>query len=229
MCIWGFIFSFFSRPFEHGNMDLQKWLFVSIGFSFFALAIYIIVSFVQKYVYQKVGKWNTGSEIFIYFLFYALYSISTYFYYRSSAINGFYSFLEFMQNIIFNLFLIMTPLLFFLRMYSLKLIPQKEEKITIKGENKLDILKINKSELVCITNSQNYVEIFYLEGNEMNSKLIRSSLKKMQTDLPFLIQAHRSHLINPVHFKSWKDSSTLLLTQMEIPVSKNYKDQLLEL
>lgn len=98
-----------------------------------------------------------------------------------------------------------------------------------KGENRLDILKINKADLVCISNAQNYIEIFYIENNKLHSKLIRSSLKKVLDDFGFLVQIHRSHLINPSHFKSWRNSNTIILTQIELPVSKNYKDVLLAL
>ncbi|WP_234418146.1 LytTR family DNA-binding domain-containing protein [Aquimarina aquimarini] len=110
------------------------------------------------------------------------------------------------------------------RRYSIKLIPIPEDILSIKGDNKLDILKIKKSELISISNAQNYVEIFFINNNELNSKLIRSSLTKMQEDLDFLVRIHRSHLINPSHFKSWKNKNTISLTLMELPVSKKYKE-----
>lgn len=138
-------------------------------------------------------------------------------------------FLDFFTEIILNITLIITPIIFLLRRYTIKLIPQKEEYITFKGDNKLDFLKIKKNELICISNSQNYVEIFFLENEQLKTKLIRSSLKKIQYEFDFLIQIHRSHLINPSHFKSWKDSTNILLTQVELPVSKNYKNRLLTL
>lgn len=83
--------------------------------------------------------------------------------------------------------------------------------------------------MVCVSNAQNYVEIFYIENGKLVSKLIRSSLKKVQEDFDFLMQIHRSHLINPVHFKSWRNPNTIILTQIELPVSKNYKETLLAL
>lgn len=225
--IWGFLFAIIIRPFEHGQMDLSKWIYVSVGFSFIAFLSYIFISFIQQFIFQKKGKWNTLLEVGMYFLFYALYAIATYIYYRSALISGMYGFSEFFVKIIFSLVLILTPLLYFARKYTLKLIPDTEADIVIKGENQLDILKIKTSELICISNAQNYVEIFYVEENELKSKLMRSSLKKMQTDLAFLIQIHRSHLINPSHFKSWKDSTTISLTKLDLPVSKKYKSQLL--
>ena len=37
------------------------------------------------------------------------------------------------------------------------------------------------------------------------------------------------NLINPMHFKSWRNANTIILTQIELPVSRNYKDVLLAL
>ncbi|MBC8755070.1 LytTR family transcriptional regulator [Kordia sp. YSTF-M3] len=227
--VWIFLFAFFIRPFEHGTMDLQVWIKVSLGFSLVAFLCYGLTSFLQKFVYQKVSEWSIRLEIMSLLFFYILYTISTYIYYKSSIIKGIYDFFEFFTEIILIASLILTPILILVRIYSIKLIPETSDAITIKGDNKLDILKIKQSELICISNSQNYVEIFFLENGQLKSKLIRSSLKKLETNFDFLIQVHRSHLINPAHFKSWKDSTTISLTQLEIPVSKNYKSRLLAL
>ncbi len=113
------------------------------------------------------------------------------------------------------------------RSYLIKLIPAKEDILTMKGDNKLDILKIKKSELICVSNAQNYVEIFYTQNNRLHSKLIRTSLKNLKGEFDFLVQVHRSHLINPSHFKTWKDSNTIYLTEMELPVSKTFNKELL--
>ncbi|MEM6685255.1 MAG: LytTR family DNA-binding domain-containing protein [Bacteroidota bacterium] len=229
LSIWIFLFAFFIRPFEHGTMDLKVWITVSLGFSILAFVCYGFISFFQKVVHQQTTKWSISLEVVTLLLFFVVYTIATYIFYRSSLVKGMYNFTTFSREIILNSALILTPVLILVRTYAIKLIPTKDDRITIKGENKLDILKIKQSDLISISNSQNYVEIFYLENGELRSKLIRSSLKKLQTDFDFLLQIHRSHLINPTHFKSWKDSSTILLTQMELPVSKNYKEQVLAL
>lgn len=229
LCLWSFLFGFFVRPFEHGSMDLQVWIRVSLGFSLAAFLAYAVVSIYQKVIYQRLSKWNIYLEISTYILFYLMYTIITYTYYKSDVIRGFYDFSRFFTNIIVNIALIVTPIIFLARRYAIKLIPKVEEFITIKGDNKLDFLKIKKDELICVSNSQNYVEIFFLENDQLKTKLIRSSMKKIQYDFDFLIQIHRSHLINPSHFKSWKDSATISLTQIELPVSKNYKNRLLSL
>ncbi|MBW1295387.1 LytTR family DNA-binding domain-containing protein [Aquimarina litoralis] len=227
--IWGFVFGFFVRPFEHGKMDTNKWIVVSVGFSIAITLSYIIISFFQKIIYQKLSSWNRKLEVSFYILFYLLYTFITYLYYLSDIVDGFYNLYEFVTKIILVITLILTPIIFLARRYILKLIPSEEEFMILKGDNKKDFLKIKKEELICISNSQNYVEIFFMENEQLNTKLIRSSLKKIQLEFDFLIQIHRSHLINPSHFRSWKDSNTVVLTQVELPVSKSYKNQLLGL
>jgi DNA-binding LytR/AlgR family response regulator len=144
-------------------------------------------------------------------------------------LNGGYGFIKFLETIILKSALISTPIIVLARIYVVSLIPAQDDTIIIRGDNKLDILKIKKDELICVSNAQNYVEIFFVEGNEVKVKLIRSTLKKIQNDFDFLIQIHRSHLINPSHFKAWKNAGTISLTQIELPVSKNYREHLLSL
>jgi len=226
--LWIFVFAFFIRPFDDGILYFD-WTRISIGFSIIAFLCYSVVAILQKAVYQKNFKWNIGFEIITLSFFYLLFLVATYIFIKSPIINGIYTFFEFFSIIILKSAYIIIPILILARRYSIKLIPVKEDLLTIKGENKFDILKVNKSELICITNSQNYVEIFFIQNGQLSSKLIRSSLKKIQEDLDFLIQVHRSHLINPIHFKSWKNQNTISLTQIEIPVSKNYRGNILSL
>lgn len=227
--IWLFIFAFFIRPFDDGTIIFKMWLFISVGFSIIAFLCYGLLAIIQKSIYQKVSKWNVGFEIISLIFFHILFLVSTYTYYKSPILNGGYDFFQFFRLIILKSALISTPIIVLARIYSVKLIPAKDENIIIKGENKLDILKIRKHDLVCVSNAQNYVEIFFVEESQLKTKLIRSTLKKVQYDFDFLVQVHRSHLINPTHFKAWKNQDTVSLTQIELPVSKNYKDRLLSI
>lgn len=226
---WFFIFAYFIKPFDDGTISSKQWILISVGFSLIAFLCYGLIIIIQKNVYQKVLKWNIFFETIILLLFNFLFLIMTYLYYKCPVLNGGFGFIKFLQVIILKSALISTPIIVLARIYSVKLIPIQDENIVIRGENKLDILKIKKNDLVCISNSQNYVEIFYTEDNQIKTKLIRSTLKKIQKDLDFLVQIHRSHLINPTHIKAWKNQDTISLTQIELPVSKNYKEQLLSL
>lgn len=227
--VWLFIFAYFIKPFDDGTVSSTQWIIISIGFSIIALLCYGLIAVIQDKIYQKIVKWNIFFETVILLLFHFLFLIATFLYYKSPILYGGFDFLEFLKVIILKSALISTPIIVLARIYSVKLIPIQDENIVFKGENKLDFLKIRKKDLVCISNSQNYVEIFYTEENQIKTKLIRSTLKKIQKDFDFLVQIHRSHLINPTHFKAWKNQDTIQLTQIELPVSKNYKEQLLSL
>ncbi|MEM6801506.1 MAG: LytTR family transcriptional regulator, partial [Bacteroidota bacterium] len=68
--VWGLLFAYFTRPFEHGVMDEQKWVSVSLGFSFLAFFSYLLTSFLQKFLYEKKNSWNIYFEIGVYLFFY---------------------------------------------------------------------------------------------------------------------------------------------------------------
>ncbi|KQB40961.1 LytTR family DNA-binding domain-containing protein [Flavobacterium aquidurense] len=229
IALWIFVFAFVIKPFDDGTLDFRSWFFMSIGFSSMAFLCYGILAVVQKRVYEKISIWNLKFEAISLIFFYLIYLIAVYTYYKSPILNGGYSFTAFFIIIFIKVALILTPVIILARRYLLKLIPVQEDILTFRGENKLDVLKIKQEDLVCISNAQNYVEIFYVESGKLTSKLIRTSLKKVQDDFGFLVQIHRSHLINPIHFKSWRNQNTIILTQIELPVSKNYKEALLAL
>ena len=66
-------------------------------------------------------------------------------------------------------------------------------------------------------------------NGKLEKKLLRTTLKKAQIQLPQLVKVHRSHLINPIHFKEWKNANTLILTHTEVPISKNFKKNILNM
>ncbi|WP_291287194.1 LytTR family DNA-binding domain-containing protein [Flavobacterium sp.] len=224
--LWIFVFAFIIKPFDDGTLNFRTWLLMSAGFSVTAFVCYALLAIVQRSVYKKIAKWNIGLEAISLIFFYLIYFFAVYGYYKSPILNGGYRFTEFFVLIFIKVALVLTPVIVLARRYLLKLIPVKEDVLIFKGDNKRDILKIKASDLVCISNAQNYVEIFYTENDQLRSKLIRTSLKKLQDDFAFLVQIHRSHLINPLHFKSWRNQNTIMLTQIELPVSKSFKENL---
>lgn len=227
--LWVFIFAFVIRPFDDGTINFQSWVLMSIGFSLSTFLCYGLLALIQKQVYQKTSKWNIYFEITSHIFFNLLNLICLYAYYKSPIMKGGYTFFEFFSIIFIKIVIILTPVIILARRYLIKIIPIKEDILTIKGENKLDILKIKKNDLICISNSQNYVEIFFIQDGQLKTKLVRTSLRKIQSEFDFLTQVHRSHLINPFHFKAWKNQNTISLNQIELPISKNYKENILSL
>ena len=229
IALWIFAFAFIIKPFDDGTLNFRSWFLISFSFSILAFLCYSVLAFLQKRIYNKISRWNLSLEIASIVFFFLIYLYGIYAFYKSPILKGGYNFSEFFSIIFIKVALILTPVIILARRYLIKLIPVKDDVLTFTGENKLDILKIKKADLVCVSNAQNYVEIFYIENEKLRSKLIRSSLKKILEDFTFLVQIHRSHLINPTHFKSWRNSNTVILTQIELPVSKNYKESVLTL
>jgi hypothetical protein len=214
IALWIFAFAFIIKPFDDGTLDFRSWFFISFGFSVLAFLCYSVLAVLQNGIYKKISKWSLSLEIGSIVFFFLIYLFGIYSFYKSPILKGGYNFLEFFSIIFIKVALILTPVIILARRYLIKLIPMKEDVLIFTGENKLDILKIKKADLVCISNAQNYVEIFYIENGKLHSKLLRTSLKRILEDFTFLVQIHRSHLINLIHFKSWRNSNTVILTQI---------------
>ena len=197
---------------------------MAIGYSLIALFGYLIIIPIQNKIFIKVNKWNLKLEITLILLFYLLTLIPSYLYHKSDFTNGLYNLREFSANIFFPSIIVLTPLIIFSRIHLIKLVDETEDYLIIKGAYKLDYLKIKPANLVCVSSSRNYVDIYYLDNGILTKKMIRTSLKKIEHDVTLLIRVHRSHLMNPNHFLSWKNNNTLSLTQIEVPITKNFKE-----
>ena len=197
---------------------------MAIGYSLIALFGYLIIIPIQNKIFIKVNKWNLKLEITLILLFYLLTLIPSYLYHKSDFTNGLYNLREFSANIFFPSIIVLTPLIIFSRIHLIKLVDETEDYLIIKGAYKLDYLKIKPANLVCVSSSRNYVDVYYLDNGILTKKMIRTSLKKIEHDVTLLIRVHRSHLMNPNHFLSWKNNNTLSLTQIEVPITKNFKE-----
>lgn len=108
---------------------------------------------------------------------------------------------------------------------------QKDIQTTITGENKKESLTIAVSNFVYAQAQQNYVAIYYIEQEELQKKMIRSTLSNVQKQLPDAWQVHRSYLVNLAYVKTISGNSRkreLFLTETSeaIPVSQKYYEAL---
>lgn len=102
-----------------------------------------------------------------------------------------------------------------------------------KGEMKLSI---KKDSLLYIESADNYVEIWYLGKMGVSNYLLRNTLKSMEEKFrdTNIIRTHRSFIVNCDQVKVAKRTKVGLVLDLgiekvpEIPVSKNYGDQVLE-
>lgn len=222
--LWLIIFLVVIAPFDAADLSFKIRAQILPFYGVISFMSYIIMVPVQNLVFEKKEKWNIILEIFFIILFNIISFIGSYFYYKSSIINGNYNFTKFTLEVYLPVFVILLTVIIFSRWFlNNKVINKTNHKIVLTGENKLDILQINPTDLICISSADNYVELSYLKKGKLQKKLLRNTLKNISVQAPFLVKVHRSHFINPYHFKEWKGANTLVLTEIEIPISKNYK------
>lgn len=223
---WLFLFIILIKPFQIEALAFSRFMTMATGYSLIAVLGYLIIVPIQNKIFIKINKWNLKLEIAFILVFYLLTLIPSYLYHKSDFTHGLYNLKEFIIYIFIPSSIILTPLIIFARIHLIILADKTDDYIVIKGAYKLDYLKIKSANLVCISSSKNYVEVYYLEDEVLSKKLIRTSLKKVENDIPSLMRVHRSHLINPNHLCSWVNNKTLSLTQIEIPISKKYKERI---
>lgn len=228
--IWLVGFLIIIRPFDIAELPFLARFQILPPYGVIAFVSYMILVPLQNWLFKIKQYWTVTFEICFLLAFNLTVLIVNFFYYRSSFVNGDFDFVNFTFQIYYPIFLIVLPILLFSRWYlNRKMSNQSSDRIVLKGENKMDILSLSYSDLICIASAENYVEVNYIVNNTLSKKLLRTTLKNIHNQLPEMIKTHRSYLINPTHIQEWKDSKTLLLTKKEVPVSKNYKNTLLSL
>lgn len=232
LAIWLVSFLILIAPFDVSDLSFAIRLQILPPYGLLTLVGYMVLVPLQNRVFKQYGRWTVALEVSFLLVFNLMLLGACFMYYQSDIINGEYPFTKFTLEVYYPIFFIVLPLLVLSRWYLNKKAPDPDPdsgKIVLTGENKLDVLNLNRSDLISISSADNYIEIHYLLNQELRTKLLRTSLKTIHEQHPVLLKVHRSHLINPMHFKEWKDANTIVLTQLELPVSKNYKKSVLAL
>lgn len=229
--LWLVFFLVVIAPFDASDLSFKIRLILMPPYGLMTLSVYAGLIPIQNWAYKKWNQWNIQFEVGFIFLFHSITLGLCFAYYKSPIMNGEYSFEKFVFEVYYPIFFILLFIIIFLRWYLFKpnFAVEVELKTTLNGDNKLDILNVYWGDLVHVSSADNYVEVSYLEDQVLHKKLLRTTLKNILQQEPRLVRIHRSHLINPAHFVEWKDSNVIKLAQMEVPVSKNYRETILNL
>jgi hypothetical protein len=113
----------------------------------------------------------------------------------------------------------------------------KSEKNIIKilDENQNVRIAIEPDKLLFIKNADNYVEIFYANNEGISKELVRTSLKRLESELKDfkVMRCHRSYMVNIKNVSLSKKTRKGLNLELRIenapliPVSKNYASDIL--
>lgn len=226
--VWLVAFLILIAPFDASDLTMRIRIMLMPFYGVITFICYIALIPIQNKVHQLTEKWTFVYELVFLSVFNIIGCLGCFMYYKTDIIRGDFSFREFILGVYYPIFFVLLSILIILRWFLFKQTAKSEsDKITISGDNKLDTLRIKPHELVAVSSADNYVEIHYFKNDQIEKKLIRSTLKKISAEHPELLQTHRSHLINPMHLTEWKDSKTVILGDLQIPVTKTYKESIL--
>lgn len=201
------------------------------GYGVISSLCYLISVVVHNRLNTQLKQKNTLSEGVFVFCFILINFAPTYAYYRSDLVVGEYSFQDFVFQLYLASVVIIVPLIIVGRwaITRMKPAPTVSNKITYVGENKLDVLQLEKVDLLLVQTANNYVEFHYLQSQEARKKMIRSTLTKVHEEIPELVRVHRSYLVNFDHFVQWEDKKHIMIHGLKIPVSDKYRQAVLAL
>lgn len=231
------------QPFNLNNFSHQYGEVLLVGFGFVKFLNYLISHFIEDIYYKVRGKWTVWNEITFLLLSSLTGTVLGYIY-----LDLFFERqpLSFLRLILFFYYIVLPilPLIIFPQSVLRYLlinnsgIPAERktfenedldfEEVTLKGQNAKDELTISKEQLLCVKSIDNYVMVYYTDEQPKN-KMLRAKLSEILSQAPFLVQPHRSYLINPKHSFKIKGNSqkavlTSLLLEEAIPIARtSYK------
>ncbi len=232
LAIWVFVFLYFTEPLDVNEFNDSEKLIYLPAYGFIACLLYYICLPFQNWLYRKCkNQWFILSELSFVMVFSIVGIIVLRLFYLHVIMDWHpfaYSFSYHLKSILLPALLTVLPIILigrfaFGRYHEKRL---DDQKIEIKGEGNYEGLRLHFNDLISIKSSDNYIEIHYLSGIELKKTLIRNRLSSVDEEFPELIRTHRSHIINPYHFRQWHTENgkhTLVLNHnIQIPVSKTY-------
>ena len=124
---------------------------------------------------------------------------------------------------------VFIPLMLYLRQkFGERIVPLPKNSYLLTGENKNEILRLEKDDLLFIKAVENYVEICFVDNHKkVISKTFRQTLSNVAKQLPFLEKCHRSYLVNldtiaAIIGNSQSATISFIVGEKEIPLSKTY-------
>ncbi len=87
---------------------------------------------------------------------------------------------------------------------------QKERLIHFKSDYKKDDLIITANLLLFVRSADNYIEVYFLENEQVKMQMVRSSLQNAELatqEYDFVIKCHRTFIVNVSHIKEVQGNS----------------------
>jgi len=246
--IFPIVFFILFKPFGiiPNSNDLKIFLAIA-GFGLVTGLVTYLYSIVIPFIFKELLDNVTISSAVLYYLgLFICIALGIYIY--KSALEGFDDFsLEGLWIVTFRTFIIgIIPLVVVLIWHRNKKLREnleiakkinskvsKVEATTFKiySENRKEVIQLPYRDFLFIVNADNYIEVFYMHGDIVKSKIVRSNLKNVEEviTVSFVVRCHRSYIVNLKKVIHASGNSKGLLLELEhckevIPVSKRYVD-----
>jgi hypothetical protein len=233
LCVYLSFIVIVLEPFDTSQFEADNKTALLSGYGILIFVTFVIYSSIENIWYFKVGKvWSVRYEIITTLLF-SLFSGTVLYLYNRFIVNRadftiatYWRFLSVTVACMIPVFI--PPMLYLRQKLGECIIPPAKNSITLIGENKNEILRMEKEELLFIRAVENYVEICFIDKNQkVISKTFRQTLSNVCEQLPFLEKCHRSYLVNASAIKEIAGNSqgakiSFIVGEKEIPLSKTY-------
>lgn len=246
-----FLFILFFQPFEVEVFDFENILLFYTGFGFIVFIFLIVLLAVFQSLFALDRDAQVENSILIYFYHFSLFA---------STSLAFLFYLRYVGQVPITFILTIKAILicmscavvlYFRRTYSQtqsryrnllienKVLHNKLNQLSdtfsskyveLISENISDNFRIQLSSIVFLKSADNYVEVSYLEGEELRKKLLRTTLKNLEQQLKeygIFIRTHRTCIVNAQYIERIQkklNSIWLILSETKelIPVSRQY-------
>ncbi len=243
-----FLFILFFRPFDGQFENVNNLILFFAGFGGIVFILNSITLIALPAIFPKslkIGKWEVGPPFLLNALIVVLNSVAFPFYLR------FVGRTPITFHIVIKIILIILSSVIILRLiyiirfqrkhiesFKNKLNERKAEleenkhhdSIELYSENKAEKIKFNNNSIYYIKSADNYIEVYFDKNGYIQKKLIRNSLKNIESYLAKstnFVRCHRTYIVNlnliEKLSKNYKGNYLKISNiNEEIPVSRHY-------
>lgn len=201
LCIYLNFIVIVLQPFDTSQFDAEYKTLLLSGYGLFTFIIFLIQGSIENLWYFRAGKvWLVSYEIISSVVF-CLFAHNVLYFYNIYIVNygsnpAIGSYLRFFFVTVTGMIPVFIPPMLYLRQkFGERIVPIPNNFVLLTGENKNEILTLEKKDLLFIKAVENYIEVCFVDhNNKISSKTFRQTLSNVCKQLPFLEKCHRSYL-----------------------------------